>query len=253
MPLKGLTKAMWKEHMRKYIAFYLIGIVVTCVFANLIFTTTRYIVPDEREVRIYLTGEYSDPSVLDSLAADALAYGQSIDPTLEEVNFQSLQYLDPETDYTSAYLLTVRMIAAECDIYICSDLAFTALCGSDICADVTDIGEACGLEVFELINEEDGTSINAGVKLDTITSLNDSGAFYSENSYMVLANNTINQETSREVAKYILGRLQAGDFYEKAEAAEAPAETETSEEPAGTEQPAEAAEVSDEPETAEAQ
>ena len=109
MPLKGLTWARFKEHLRKSAAIYIVGIIVCVVLSNILYTSTRPQVPAEREVLIYLVNGYSNPDPLNDLCAQALTAMQAEDETLEEVHVESLMYTDPSQDYTSSYVLMTRM------------------------------------------------------------------------------------------------------------------------------------------------
>ena len=112
-----------KEHFRKCGVFYVAGIIVCMLLTNLLYTTTRPQVAAEREVLLYLVDALSNTEPLEPLAADALAYGQTVDETLEDVHFESILYNDPELDYTSSYLLATRMAAGDGDIYFASEIA----------------------------------------------------------------------------------------------------------------------------------
>ena len=72
MPLSGLSWFRLKEHFRKCAGFYIIGIVVAVLLTNLLYTTTRPQIPDEREVLIYLVDSLASAEPLDALADDAL-------------------------------------------------------------------------------------------------------------------------------------------------------------------------------------
>ena len=105
MPHYGISWFRLKEHFRKYLAIYIVGVVICVLLTNLVYTSTAPQTPYDQEVLIYLADVFTDTEPLDDLAADALAYAQEFDETLLEVNFESLQYVDPEQDYTSSMLL----------------------------------------------------------------------------------------------------------------------------------------------------
>ena len=133
MPLKGLTWARFKEHLRKSAAIYIVGIIVCVVLSNILYTSTRPQVPAEREVLIYLVNGYSNPDPLNDLCAQALTAMQAEDETLEEVHVESLMYTDPSQDYTSSYVLMTRMSVGDGDIYLTNRLGLEAMFNSGAC------------------------------------------------------------------------------------------------------------------------
>ena len=132
MPFKGLTWSRFKEHLRKTAPVYIIGFIICMLLTNLIYTTTRPQTPADREVLVYLVDSYSDPDPLNAYAGDILAFGQTVDETLEEVRFESIQFNDPEQDYTSAYLIMARMSVGDGDVYLASATATDYLLGAQI-------------------------------------------------------------------------------------------------------------------------
>lgn len=215
MPLTGLTWARFKEHLRKCGVFYVIGIVVCVLLTNLLYTTTRPQTPDDQEVLIYLVDAYAAAEPLDGLAADALAYGQSVDETLEEVRFEPILYNDPEQDYASSYLLVARMSVGDGDAYFASEIAVDYLMRSGIGLPLEDYlaagwMEGRGLEPLEYTDEETGETHIVGLKLDNVTALSEMGSFRNENACLFIAGNGSNVETTMATVEYAIDRLLEG-------------------------------------------
>lgn len=219
MPLKGLTWARFKEHLRKTSPIYVIGIIVCLLLSNIFYTTTRPQVPFEKEVLIYLVSPYSDPTPLDDLAAQAQAVMQEQDETLEWVHFESLVFNDPMEDYNSAMLLMTRMSGGDADIYLTNESGLAQMLTSGVCLALDEYLAEGWLEGIEyepftytdLDYETDPpTEISdpyiAAVKLGAIPALQDMAVIYDE-LYMVVAGNCTNLETSMETIEYLLTEL----------------------------------------------
>lgn len=215
MPLSGLSWFRLKEHFRKCAGFYIIGIVVAVLLTNLLYTTTRPQIPDEREVLIYLVDSLASAEPLDALAEDALVYGQGVDETLEDVRFETILYNDPEQDYTSSYLLVTRMAVGDGDVYLASDIAAEYIIGAGACEPLDDYLAAgwmadCDLEPVTVYDEETGETYTGGLRLDSVTALSETGSMPNEGAVLIVASNGTNIDTSLEVAEYVVERLLEG-------------------------------------------
>lgn len=217
MPHTGLTWFRLKEHLRKCLPIYLAGFVVCILLTNLLYTSTRPVTPSDQAVLVYLTDSYTNPEPLSGLAEDALAYGQTVDETLQEVAFESLSFNDPEQDYTSSMLLVARLSTGDGDVFLASPLAADYLCRSEAflpLEEYLDAGwmEDLGLEPLEYTSAESGETHVAGLKLDSVTALRDLGAFNNEGACLIIAANGTNIDTSMAVAEHILKTLLEGDY-----------------------------------------
>ena len=215
MPLPGLTWPRLKEHFRKCGVFYVAGIIVCMLLTNLLYTTTRPQVPAEREVLLYLVDALSNTEPLEPLAADALAYGQTVDETLEDVHFESILYNDPELDYTSSYLLATRMAAGDGDIYFASEIAADYMMRSEAFLPLDEYLDAgwmadLGLDPVTYTSEETGETWIAALRLDTVNALAETGSFPNQGACLIVAANCTNVDTSLEVAQYVVERLLEG-------------------------------------------
>lgn len=217
MPHYGISWFRLKEHFRKYLAVYIVGVVICVLLTNLVYTSTAPQTPYDQEVLIYLADVFTDTEPLDDLAADALAYAQEFDETLLEVNFESLQYVDPEQDYTSSMLLMARLSLGEADAFLASGLCMEALCATEAFLPLDDYlaegwMEEFALEPYLYTSEETGETFVAGLKLDGVSGLAEIGAFNNEGAVLVITANSTNTDTSMQVAEYIIRQLMEGDY-----------------------------------------
>ncbi|MGN0801180.1 MAG: hypothetical protein ACI4MF_01160 [Candidatus Faecivicinus sp.] len=217
MPHYGISWFRLKEHFRKYLAIYIVGLIICVLLTNLVYTSTAPRTPYDQEVLIYLADAYTNPEPLDDLAADALAYAQEFDETLLEVNFESLQYVDPEQDYTSSMLLMARLSLGEADVFLASGLCMEALCACEAFLPLDDYlaegwMEEFALEPYLYTSEETGETFVAGLKLDSVSGLAEIGAFNNEGAVLVITANSTNTDTSMQAAEYIIRQLTEGDY-----------------------------------------
>lgn len=217
MPHYGISWFRLKEHFRKYLAIYIVGVVICVLLTNLVYTSTAPQTPYDQEVLIYLADVFTDTEPLDDLAADALVYAQEFDETLLEVNFESLQYVNPEQDYTSSMLLMARLSLGEADAFLASGLCMEALCATEAFLPLDDYlaegwMEEFALEPYLYTSEETGETFVAGLKLDGVSGLAEIGAFNNEGAVLVITANSTNTDTSMQVAEYIIRQLMEGDY-----------------------------------------
>lgn len=221
MPLTGLSWARIREHLRKTAPIYIVGVIIMIFVSDILFTSTRPQIPDDQEVLVYLVDSYSQPSLLDSLCADALAYAQSTDDMLLSVRAESIPYNDPEKDYTSAVVLVARMALGDGDAYFANATALEAIAANGGCYPLDewlDAGwlEELGLErwTYTETDEASGTekTYTAALSLDKIDALRDNGIFENRGAYLVIASNGGNIATTRETVTYMLTQLAEGNY-----------------------------------------
>ena len=217
MPFKGLTWLRFKEHLRKTAPIYIVGFIVCVLLTNLIYTTTTPRTPMDREVLVYLVDVYTDPEPLNAHAEDILAYGQTIDETLEEVRFESIQFNDPEQDYTSAYLIMARMSVGDGDVYLASATAADYLLGAEIgmrLDEYLDEGwmEEYGLEPVTYTSPDSSETDIVALRLDDVDGLVDLGCMNNEGACLFIAGTGTNVDTSMQVVEYIVQQLMEGNY-----------------------------------------
>lgn len=221
MPITKFSWAAFKENIRKFGVVYLVGILITMACTNLVWTMTRPRIPDEQSVTIYIADEYSNPDALDSVAQKMLEGGQAFDETLEEVMFYSLTYSDPNQDYTGSMVLATRLSTGEADVFLCNDYALANLQGAEAALDLEPYLEAGWLEGLDIETQEieiydfdiDGTvkevlgSYIGAIKLDNVDGLYKCGAMDNEGTYLVIASNGTNIETTMETVEIMMRAL----------------------------------------------
>ena len=128
MPDTKFSFRALREHIRKYLWIYIVGIVACLVLSSLLWTTTRPRVPNEQNVTVYLTDGYANSDPLADVARDMLERTQAFDETLQEVTFLPLQY--NADDYTSMMLLMTRLAVGEGDAFLANASAMEQLARS---------------------------------------------------------------------------------------------------------------------------
>lgn len=216
MPDTKLTWANLRENLRKYAVIYIVAVALTLVLTNLIWTSTAPRVPAEEQVLIYMANNYSNPDPLDGIAAEILERTQAEDPTLREVEFQSLLYTGAE-DYTSVMLMMTRLAVGEGDAFLCSESAMGTLVGSGAALALDDYYAGgwladSGLEPYyaTVEDEEAGTSETflAGFRIDGLTALSDMGAFDNAGAYLAVASNGTNTDTTLRAVAHMVEALE---------------------------------------------
>ena len=218
MPDTKFSFAALKEHLRRYLWIYIVGIAICLVGTSLLWTTTAPRPTLEETVTIFLADTYSNPAPLEGIAQSALEQTQPFDENLKVVEFQNLQY--SEDDYTSSMLLMTRLAVGEGDAFFASQSAMDALVQSEVLLALDDavakgwLGEL-GLEPYYATysDEESGESYTflAGLKLDSVMALQQMGVFYNENAYLCVATNGGNVETTMKALEYVMTELKEAE------------------------------------------
>ena len=221
------TKFSWRglrEHLRKYLFFYLLGIVLGLVGAELLWTMTRPRIPNEASVNIYLATDYSNAEPLNALAPDLLNRVQADDPAIRQVYFESLMYNDQV--YTSSMLLMTRLSVGECDAFLASPLAMDALVDSGALLPLADAlargwMSAYDLEPYVVTTEDEDTGVSAtwtaGLRLDSVDALAQMGAFDNRGAFLCVAAESGNEAAAMKTLEYLMSDLtEASDAATKA-------------------------------------
>lgn len=224
------TKFSWlqmREHIRKYVWIYIVGVAACLVVTNLLWTTTRPRVPDDRSVIVYLMDEFSDVTPLQAIADDMLARGQAEDEMLELVEFQSLQY--KADDYASSMLLLTRLSVSEGDAFLASQDAMDALVNAQALLPLDDAVAGgwladYGLEPYYASrSEEDGSTapaILAGLRLDKADALLEMRAFDNRGAFLCVSASSTNPDATMQALETMIGDLMKGDGHAAAEGSE---------------------------------
>ena len=120
MPDTRVTKARLKNFFFYSKWLFVAVIAIVFVVTDLLYTTTRYRSPDEREVSFQIVTSYVDTETgLMDVAAKALEAGKVFDPTLEEVTFSCIGYNPDDSTDTYGYQKYYVMVGSgEGDIYM---------------------------------------------------------------------------------------------------------------------------------------
>ncbi len=211
------TKFSWRglrEHLRRYIWIYLIGIALCLVGTGLLWTTTAPRLSIRQTVTVYLVDSYSNGDMLGDVAADMLSGIRSTDPSIEQVSFESLLYNDNE--YTSAMLLMTRLAVGEGDAFLACQSAADSLVASGALVPLDDYVADGWLAGFGLEpwyatwrDEQTGESETylAGLRLDGVDALIRRGAFNNEGALLCVANNGGNVESTMKALEIMMRDL----------------------------------------------
>ena len=211
------TKFSWRglrEHLRRYLWLYLLGIVMGLAGAELLWTMTRPRIPSEASVGIYLAAEYSDAEPLQALAPELLERVQKDDDAIKQVYFESLMY--NEQVYTSNMLLITRLSVGECDAFLASEAAMEALVASETLAPLDDAlaagwMSAYGLEPYAVTTGDDTggerATWTAGLRLDRVDALSKLGVIDNKGAFLCVTANGGNTEAAMKALEYLIGDL----------------------------------------------
>ena len=203
MPDTKFSLPALREHIRKYLWIYLIGIAFCLVGTSVLWTTTTPQPSIDETVVVFLADAYTNPEPLAPIARDMFEQTKPFDEKLKEVDFQSLMY--QEDDYTSTMVLLTRLSVGEGDAFLASQAAMDALATSDALLPLDEsvaagwLG-AYGLEPYYATVQDDQTgeetTFLAGLRIDPLTALIYRGAFNNQNAFLCVANNGGNVETT---------------------------------------------------------
>ena len=218
MPDTSFSWRGLREHIRRYLWIYLIGMAVCLLATSLLWTTTAPRLSYDEVITVFLVDTYSNGELLEDVAADMLAGVQAVDPTVKQVSFESLMY--DENEYTSAMLLVTRLAVGEGDAFLASQAAAEALVSNqalvhldDYCADgwLAEYGLEPWYGTWR--DEETGESETylAGLRLDGVDALVERGAFNNEGALLCVANNGGNVESTMRALETMMADLTEED------------------------------------------
>ena len=211
------TRFSWRslrEHLRKYIWLYLLGIALGLMGAELLWTMTRPQIPNQARVNIYLAADYSNAEPLEALAPDILARVQADDESIRQVAFESMLYNDQA--YTSTMLLVTRLSVGECDAFLASEKAMEGLISSGALIPLDDALAAgwmgaYGLEPYVVTTEDEesgeSTTWTAGLSLDSVSALAKMGAFDNRGAFLCVTGTGGNEQAAMKALEYLIGDL----------------------------------------------
>lgn len=211
MPDTSFSWPALREHLRKHLWVYLVGILLSLVITELLWTATRPRLSNAQCVLVYLTDSYSNPEALDDVAEEMLESAQVFDESLKKVEFQSLLYSGD--DYSGNILLMTRLAIGEGDAFLASASAMEALVRSDALLPLDDAVAGgwladSGLEPYyvETQNEETGETKRwlAGLRLDRLDALLKRQAFNNDGAFLCVTQNGGNVETTMKALEMMI-------------------------------------------------
>ena len=216
MPDSRLSWRALLEHLRKFGAIYLIGIAACLFGTNLLWTMTAPTIQPEQSVIIYLAAGYSNPEPLSGIANEMLTETQKMDNTLRSVEFQSLQYIESEMDYSGPMTLLAKLSIGEGDAFLASRQVMDQLVLGGALLPLDEIIENGWMKRFALEpyfvtvkDEESGKESNylAGLKIDTLDALSEMDAFRNEDAFLAIPANGSNQDTTLYALEFMVDAL----------------------------------------------
>ena len=227
MPNTRFSLAALREHIRKYLWLYIIGIGASLLLTNLLWTTTAPRTPMDQMVQIYVASDYASADGMNGVAAEVLARTQPYDETLLEVEFVSVNYT--ENDYYSTMLLMTRLTTGDADAFICSQPVLDYLIGSGATLPLDDYCAGGWLEgrdvepIYATVQENEQaepSEILAAYRLGTVGPLARLGALYDEDVYIAVMINGTNTDTTVKALENLVDILAEADADAQTEAAE---------------------------------
>lgn len=200
-----------REHLRKYWWAYLLGIALCLAGTDLLFTITEPRPTEAQTVTVYLADSYSNPDALSDIADVMLLEGQTFDPELKLVQFESMMFDD--NLYTSRMLMVTRLSVGECDAFLASASAMEALIASEALEPLDEAvasgwpGETALEPYYATVTNEDSgetTTFLAGLRLDDVDALGRRGAFNNEGATLCVAANGGNTQTTMRVLQTMI-------------------------------------------------
>ncbi len=204
-----------KETLQNHLHYdwwkYVVGIVVTIMMWNLVFTMSRPQTPRDKKVDIFLVGDFLLEEKAESVSQRMLEDF----PDLLEINFLNIPLGDPELEVMGRQKLMVMIGAQEGDIFVFSKEEFEAYAKQGafmpldeyIDDEITKYVSEEELEEYKLSVEdeyaEDKQPHIYGIPLKGVTLLNDTGYDVEDKVVSIIAYSK-NREKAIEVMKWIV-------------------------------------------------
>ncbi len=217
MPHFGITWARIKENIRKYGALYLVGMIICAVFSNVVFTSTAPRTPIEQQVLIYVAGDYPATENFDPVAAEMLEWGKTVDETLEEVVFETIQFGDPNMDMYGPMILAARLSLREGDAFIANSYSTEALLGNEVYLPLDDLLAEGWLAEYDFepvmhTSVETGETHVAALRLDTVDAIEQLGVMYNDGVVLMIMYNSTNLDTTLATIEHMIENMMEGNY-----------------------------------------
>lgn len=132
MPLKKLSRAEIREHLRRWIWMYALGIALLVFLNHLVFSMTQPRIPEENILRIYLVGAPVDADAVSGMEETLLARVQAAEDSIEKIELVNLPFSGDGATSTDM-LLPAKLVAGDADAFICSAAAYRTLLNLGAC------------------------------------------------------------------------------------------------------------------------
>ncbi len=203
-----ITKRRISLHFQYAVWMYLLLIVLALFGWNLIYTTTRYRPPENKQVEFYAEASSYSEEPLNALAA---RIQEEIMPEMESVTSTVISISD---DYYGDMQITVWISAAQGDIYLLSDSYFENFAASGAFVDLGPLVESGTLLTDEMdlaggyVKETDTGSVGLyGIPAENVTGFADYAVDTKDKTLCILYNNG-NDEYSVKFLNYLLENLR---------------------------------------------
>ncbi len=205
-----ITKERLRDHFRYNFWKYLLLAALAVFGWNLLFTVTRYRVPEERKLDFYVDG------ISVSQEADAAMEGfmrgvhQEATPEMEEVSYVLLAQDGPYGDMQ----LSVWVAAGQGDLFLLQKQRFAHLAAGGALVDLGPFVESGALPVAGMNlaagkarNEADGQLAQYGIPADSLQGLGACGALVKGGVLCVRTG--VNEDAALRAMAYLLTHAQA--------------------------------------------
>ena len=227
MPDTKFSLAALREHLRKFLWIYIVGVGICLILTNLLWTTTAPRTPMEQVIQVYLADGYANGEAMKGVAQEMLRRTQAYDETLLEVEFLSMPYT--EDDYYSTMLLMTRLTTGDADAFLCGQAAMDQLIGTGVALPLDDYAAGGWLSAFDLepfyaqvqeAEESEPYTILAGFRMDKVTVLSKLGAIDNSGAYLLVTSNGTNVDTTLKALENMVDILMEDEADAAAEGTE---------------------------------
>ncbi|NLV59836.1 MAG: hypothetical protein GXY67_13900 [Clostridiales bacterium] len=205
-----ITKRAIKNHFHYSFWKYILLAILAIFGWNMLFTTTRYRVPDEKKMEFYADGSFSAQGT--DAAMDVLLENirQELMPQMEEMSFAPLTVDETYGDMQ----LFVWVGAGQGDVYLLNRERFKRLAAGGTFVDLqpyVDSGvlpvEDIDLTLGRVRNEDSGQSVLCGIPADSLIKLESCG-IWPKNTVLAVLSSSKNETESVQFISYLLNNMQ---------------------------------------------
>lgn len=207
MPITGRKI---KNHFQYSFWKYALLVILAVFGWNLLYTTTRYRVPENKKLEFYADGAFSVQGTQEAMDALMAVVHRDVAPEMEEVSYTALTMDQAYGDMQ----LTVWIGAGQGDVYLLGKERFQRLGGGGAFVDLqpyVDSGalavEGVDLAAGRVRDEETGKTILYGIPAGSLVGLEACGVYPKDTLLSVLASSG-NQEESIRLINYLFENMR---------------------------------------------